>query len=191
MSKALTETKVLLTDVRLSYAQLFEPKSINGSDPKYSVSLIISKEDTQTLKVVENAIQAAVEAGKQEKFKGSIKGLKLPLRDGDEERDDEAYANAMFLNANSNEKNPPQVVSRFRDPETGKPRLLTEEDVYSGCYANVTVNFYAFNTSGNRGVAVGLGNVQKTKDGERLAGGASAADEFDFEDDVAGDDWMN
>ena len=96
-------TRVVTNEVRLSYANIFEAKSIQGGKPKYSVSLIIPKSDTETLAKIERAIDAAIDAGIG-KFGGkrpNKAALKLPLRDGDIERDDEAYANAMFVNANS------------------------------------------------------------------------------------------
>lgn len=166
-------TRVVTGEVRLSYAHLFEPQSIQGSKPKYSVSLIIPKSDRETIGKIERAIDAAIEAGIG-KFGGkrpNKAALKLPLRDGDTERDDEAYAGCFFINANSTL--PPEVVDQDLNP------VLSPAEVYSGCYARVSLNFYAFNTNGNRGIACGLGNVQKLRDGEPLGGGrTSAADDF-------------
>ena len=109
-------------------------------------------------------MEAAKEDGKTRKWGGKIPpNLKLPLRDGDIDRpDDENYQEHFFVNASS--KDAPQVVDRHVQPVTD-PMM-----VYSGCYCNVSVNFYAFNANGNRGVAAGLGNVQFVKDGERLSG---------------------
>lgn len=166
-------TRVVTGEVRLSYAHLFEPQSIQGSKPKYSVSLIIPKSDRETISKIERAIDAAIEAGIG-KFGGKRPNkavLKLPLRDGDVERDDEAYAGCLFVNANSTL--PPEVVDQDLNP------VLSPAEVYSGCYARVSLNFYAFNTNGNRGIACGLGNVQKLRDWEPLGGGrTSAADDF-------------
>jgi hypothetical protein len=185
-------TKVITGKVRLSYANIFEPKSINGSEPKYSVSLIIPKDDKQQIEVIKQAIKNAIEEGKSKLAdkNGNIpKNIKLPLRDGDEDRpEDEAYANSYFLNANS--VRPPQVVGTEIDKATGKAIQLGEDDVYSGCYARVSLNFYAFNTNGNKGIACGLGNIQKVDDGERLGGGASAEEDFDFEEVDAEDDFL-
>jgi len=185
-------TKVVTGKVRLSYANIFEPKSINGSEPKYSVSLIIPKDDKQQIEVIKQAIKNAIEEGKSKLAdkNGNIpKNIKLPLRDGDEDRpEDEAYANSYFLNANS--VRPPQVVGTEIDKATGKAIPLGENDVYSGCYARVSLNFYAFNTNGNKGIACGLGNIQKVEDGERLGGGASAEEDFDFEEVDAEDDFL-
>lgn len=187
------ETKVITGKVRLSYANIFEPKSINGSDPKYSVSLIVPKNDKQQIETIEEAINNAILAG-ESKLAGKNgkvpSNIKLPLRDGDEDRpDDENYADSYFLNANSTKA--PAVVSLEKDRSTGKAIHLGEDDVYSGCYARVSVNFYAFNTNGNKGVACGLGNIQKVDDGDRLGGGSSAEEDFDFEEVDVEDDFLN
>ena len=147
------ETKVIVPG-RLSYANVWEPQSINGSEPKYSVSVIIPKTDQVTIQ----KIKQAVELAKQEaisKFGGKIPAnLKLPLRDGDIDRpDDEAYANSYFINCNSKQK--PQVVDQQVQP------ILDQAEVYSGCYGRVSVTYYGFNSNGNRGVPAGLGNIQK------------------------------
>mgnify|MGYP000915215346 FL=1 len=173
-------TKVVTGVVRLSYANVWEPKSINGGAEKYSVSLIIPKSDTKTLSAINEAVNAAIEEGKG-KFGGKIPNkaaLKLPLRDGDIDRpDDEAYANSYFINANS--LTAPQVVDRSVNP------VLDRSEVYSGVYARVSINFYAFNSNGNKGIACGLGNIQKIRDGEPLGGRTSAAEDFatDVNDD--------
>ena len=59
-------------------------------------------------------------------------------------------------------------------------------EVYSGCYGRLTLNFYAYNANGNKGVAAGLGNVQKLEDGEPLGGFTRAEDDFTAEDDFLG-----
>lgn len=184
MSQNTTPTRVVTGEVRLSYAHLFEPQSINGSKPKYSVSLIIPKSDKETIAKIERAIDAAIEAGIG-KFGGkkpNKAALKLPLRDGDTERDDEAYKDSFFVNANSIQ--PPQVVDQDLQP------VLSASEVYSGCYGRVSLNFYAFNTNGNRGIACGLGNVQKLRDGEPLGGRTNAVDDF-AAFTSAGDDFLN
>lgn len=189
-TKMKTEAKVIIADARLSYANLFEPVSFNGQEPKYSVSLLISKDDKEGLEVIKKAIENAREAGIDKYGKKYASGnIRVPLRDGDTERpDDEVYAGCYFINANS--KNAPQVVGLFRDAETGKPIPLGSDEVYSGCYANVSVNFYPYEVSGNKGVGVGLNNIQKTRDGDRLGGASSASDDFDFEDADFEDDFL-
>ncbi len=173
-------------ETRWSYANVWEPKSINGGTPKYSVSLIIPKSDTKTIAKIEAAIEAAYKEG-EAKLKGNGKTvpalsvLKTPLRDGDLERpDDAAYANAYFVNANATTA--PGIVDLDRNP------ILTRSEVYSGVYGRASINFYAFNSSGNKGIACGLNNLQKVRDGEPLGGKSSAESDFDTEDD---EDFLN
>lgn len=165
-------TKIVTGKVRLSYAHLLEPSAVEeGQEKKYSVALIIAKDDAATLKKIETAVAAAKELGKT-KWGGKIPAkLKLPLRDGDEERpDDPTYANSYFLNCSSKTK--PQIVDKALN------EIIDADQIYSGMYARVSLNFYPFDTSGNRGIAVGLNNVQKLADGEPLSGRSSAADDF-------------
>ena len=170
-------TKVVIPNVRFSYAHVFEPVAIEeGQTKKYSVSIIIDKSDTATIATIKKAIEAALEQGKA-KLGGKIPATyKNPLRDGDAERpDDEAYENSYFINANSTRK--PGIV------DANLQEVMRQDEFYSGCYGRASVNFYAFNVSGNRGVAAGLQNLQKQKDGDRLSGGSSAADDFGKDDD--------
>ena len=168
---------------RLSYANIWEPKSIKGSDPKYSVSVIIPKSDKKTLEKVNAAIQAAYDEGKnilQGKSKNppSLASLKTPLRDGDVDRpDDEAYKEAYFINANKTTA--PKIFDLNVKP------ITDEEEVYSGCYARVLLSFYAFAKDVNKGIAAGLEGIQKVRDGEHLNGSVDAEDEFSdgFEDE--------
>ena len=148
-------------ETRWSYANVWEPKSINGGTPKYSVSLIIPKSDTKTVEKIQSAIQAAYDEG-QGKLKGNGKSvpalsvLKTPLRDGDAERpDDPAYADSYFINANSAAA--PGIVDVDRQP------IIDRSEVYSGVYGRASINFYAFNSNGNKGIACGLNNLQKVR----------------------------
>ena len=187
MSKFVNPTKVITgVNTRWSYVNAWEPKSINGGAPKYSVSLIIPKSDTKTIEKIQAAIQAAYEEG-QGKLRGNGKSvpalsvLKTPLRDGDAERpDDEAYADSYFVNANSGTA--PGIVDADRNP------IIDRSEVYSGVYGRASINFYAFNSNGNKGIACGLNNLQKIRDGEPLGGKSRAEDDFDTEDD---DDFLS
>ena len=174
-------TKVITGEVRLSYANLWEPKSINGGAPKYSVSIIIPKSDTRTLAKIKAAIEAAYSEG-ETKLKGNGKtvpplaSLKTPLRDGDVDRpDDEAYADSYFINANS--ATAPGIV------DSSCETIFERSQIYSGVYARASVNFFAFNSNGNKGIACGLNNIQKLRDGEPLGGKPRAEDDFATEDD--------
>ncbi|MCI8918492.1 MAG: DUF2815 family protein [Eubacterium sp.] len=187
MPKFMNATKVVTgVNTRWSYANVWDPKSINGGSPKFSVSLIIPKDDTVTVEKIKAAIQAAYEEG-ESKLKGNGKSvpalstIKTPLRDGDLERpDDAAYANSYFINANSSTA--PGIVDTNCQP------ILNRSEVYSGVYGRASVNMYAFNTNGNKGIACGLNNLQKIKDGEPLGGKSRAADDFATEDD---DDFLS
>jgi len=174
-------TKVVTGEARLSYANLWEPKSINGGTPKYSVSIIIPKSDTKTIGKITAAIEAAYREG-ETKLKGNgktvppLSTLKTPLRDGDVDRpDDEAYAGSYFINANS--ATAPGIVDKARDP------ILERSQIYSGVYARASANFYAFNSNGNKGIACGLNNIQKLHDGAPLGGKSRAEDDFADEED--------
>lgn len=172
--------KVITGLVRFSFVHVYEPHAMNEDQTKkYSVSLIIPKSDTKTLAKINAAIEAAKIEGKS-KYGGKIpNNLKLPLRDGDVDReDDEAYEGSMFVNANS--LNKPGIV------DENVQKMIEPGEFYSGCYGLASVNFYPYNAGGSKGVACGLNNLQKLKDGEPLgANVASAEDDFgsDEQDD--------
>ena len=172
MAKIKNGTRVITNEIRASYVHVAEPQSVNGGKEKYSMSVIIPKSDKETLSLINQAIDQAITDGIS-KFGGkrpNKAALKLPLRDGDVERDDEAYQDAFFINCNSDDA--PQVVDANR-------RQVDPKIIYSGCYCRVSISFYAFSKNGNRGIAAGLGNIQFVRDGEPLGGGhISAADDF-------------
>lgn len=171
-------TKVLTGEVRLSYANLTTPRAPQqGGEPKYSVTLLIPKTDAATLADINASIQAAYDDGVSKKWGGAHPAPKQLIHDGDGLRQsglpygDECKGH-WVLTASS--KNKPQVV--------GADNInceLAPSDIYSGMYARVTVNFFAYDTAGSKGVGCGLGNVLKTRDGEPLSGGASAASDFE------------
>ena len=187
MAKIQNPTKVITgVNTRWSYANVWDAKSINGGAPKYSVSLIIPKDDIETVDKIKAAIELAYKEG-EAKLKGNGKTvpalsiLKTPLRDGDLERpDDDAYRNAYFVNANSPHK--PGVVDGNRQ------EIIDTSELYSGIYGRASISFYAFNSNGNKGIACGLNNLQKLRDGEPLGGRTRAEDDFATDDD---DDFLN
>ncbi len=177
------DTKVITGKVRFSYVTVFEPKAMQeGAKPKYSVCLLIPKTDEKTIKAVKAAIDTAYESG-QAIFGGKLpKVWKNPLRDGDEERDDNpAFEDMYFINANS--LNQPGVINKAR-------KELTKDEFYSGCYGRASINFYPFNNSGNKGVACGLNNLLKESDGEKLSGTKVEARD-DFADFTEADDFLD
>jgi len=179
-------TTLITGKARLSYCHLLEPSAINPGDPeKYSVAVLIPKSDKETLKLIVEAIENAVAAGTTKNGAKWAQGkLKKPLRDGDspEENKGEEFHGHYFFNCNSKSK--PTVVDQKMNP------ITSSDDIYSGCYARVSVNFYPFDNSGSKGVAAGLNNVQKLADGERLGGGKTDAfEEFEAIEEVADPDF--
>jgi hypothetical protein len=170
--------KVVTGEVRLSFVYLFEPKPADkeGKDPKYSVTLLIPKSDTKTINQIRSAQKAALEAGKS-KFGGKIPtAWKDTLHDGDEKDLDDypEFEGNMLITVTANLSYPPGVVDRQLRP------IMDSREVYSGCYAKVSMNAFAYNSEGSKGVSFGLRNVMKTRDGEPL-GGTVAKAEDDFE----------
>ena len=168
MAKAI---KIVTGKVRFSYAHVFTPQaSQEGGTPKYSVSIIIPKSDKETVEKINKAIEQAKEENKAV-WGGTVpKGLKGGLRDGDEEKDDPAYANSYFINANSSQK--PGVV------DADLNAIIDASEFYSGCFGRASISFFAYNSNGSKGVGCGLNNVQKLEDGEKLGGASSASDDF-------------
>lgn len=167
-------TKIVTGKVRFCYANVFEPTAMNDGDtPKYNICILIPKSDEKTVNAIKKAIEAAKQAGKAKiaDKNGKIPStLKTPLRDGDEERgDDPTFEDMFFINANTTRK--PTIVDKDLNP------IMSKEEFYSGCYGRASINFYAYNVS-SKGIAAGLNNLQKLEDGEMLAGGSSAEEDF-------------
>lgn len=186
MAKLLKETTVVTNKVRLGYVHLLEPSAFEGQEPKYSVQVMIPKEDEETVNLMKKAIQNVYDATKGDKLKGvKPAALKTSLRDGDEELDDEGEpkcAGHYFINVSKKKK---PLVVKVKDGikiETDNPN-----DIYSGVYAHVSINFYAYNTAGNKGISGGLNNVLTLCKGEPFGGGTTVDEDFDdieIEDDI-------
>lgn len=186
MSTQVNSTKVITGKVRFCYINVFEPTAMNEGDiPKYNICVLIPKDDAKTIEKINKAIEAAKQAGKAKLADKNGKipsNLKLPLRDGDEERpDDPAFEDHYFINANSMRQ--PSIVDRSLNP------IMSRDEFYSGCYGRASINFYAFNVS-SKGIAAGLNNLQKLEDGEMLAGGSTVEEDFGGENAVQDDDDM-
>lgn len=173
-------TKVLTGEVRLSYVNLVAPR-VNGNDPsstpKYSVTLLIPKSDLPVKQNIDASIEAAA-AEAQGKLWNGVRPpvMPIPIHDGDGVRENGTpygpeCKGCWVITASTKQK--PQVIHQS-DVNTE----LLPQDIYSGMYARVTINFFGYNRAGKKGIGCGLGNVMKTRDGESLAGGASAAADF-------------
>ena len=169
-------TTVITNEVRLSYVSLVKPKeSDNGGKPKYSVCAMIPKKDKETVNAIVAAYTQAYNEAITKNWGGKKAVKKAPLRDGDEEKPDNAEFKGMyFFNASSVRK--PQVV----DKATGQ--LAEEDEIYSGMWGKLSLNLYGYDTQGSKGVAFAINGVLKTKDDENLSGGSNAF--ADFADDL-------
>lgn len=173
-------TKVLTCEVRLSYVNLVQPR-VNSKDPnaepKYGATLLIPKTETATYQNILSSIEAAAQEAQGKLWNGVRPPvMPIPIHDGDGVRDNgtpfgEECRGCWVITANTKQK--PQVVHQ-NDINTE----LLPQDIYSGMYARVTINFFGYNQMGKRGIGCGLGNVMKTRDGDPLSGGASAAADF-------------
>ena len=185
-NKKINDTEIRIGEVRFGYAHVFEPgKDSNGNPDKYGACLMIPKENKAALKLIEDAIEAVKQDGKDRVWGGRVPtGERMnPLHDGDEERYDKPeYAGMMYLNAKS--KNRPGI----RVLENGHlSEPMGEEDFYSGCWGAATISLFAYNhPQGGKGIGVSLGNVIKTRDDEKFSGGVSADAAFA---DLADDDF--
>lgn len=175
------DTKVVFGPCRLSYTHVFTKYAPDGDtdNGKYMTNVLIPKSEKETVKALQQAIEAAKKTGIVSKWGGKEpKNLELPLRDGDTDKDDEVYEDCFFINAKSSTR--PGICDKNKNP------IVDEEEIYSGVYAYVSVSFYPYDKNGNRGIACGLNNIMKFKDGERLGGRTSAENDFadiDAEDD--------
>lgn len=181
ITPTIKDTKVVFGPCRLSYTHVFTKYAPDGDTDigKYMTNVLIPKSEKQTVKALQQAIEAAKKAGIVSKWGGKEpKNLELPLRDGDTDKDDEVYEDCFFINAKSRTR--PGICDKNKNP------IVDEEEIYSGVYAYVSVSFYPYDKNGNRGIACGLNNIMKFKDGERLGGKTSAENDFadiDAEDD--------
>jgi len=170
-------TQVTTNETRISYEHLLKPYANQpGAEEKYSVTLLIPKTDIATRQRIDAAIQAAAQEGLATKWGGVRPAqLTVPIYDGDGVRPNgEAFGpeckGHWVMTASSRQR--PEVVDLSLAP------IIDATQIYSGMYANISINFFAYFNSGKKGVGCGLGPVQKTRDGEPLGGRVSAAEAF-------------
>lgn len=168
----MSDTKVVTGLVRLSYLKVWQPEADDDGNKFYKACLLIPKKDKTTLKKIEAAVEAAIAAKWGTK---RPKGLKLPLRDGDEDKDAPEFENMFFLNCKAKKK--PGLLDASRE------EILDEDEVYSGAWGKVSINFYTYERPDGKGVAVGLNAIQKLKDDENLSGGGWSKDDFEDEEE--------
>lgn len=167
----MSETKVVTGLVRLSYLKVWQPETDEDGKKFYKACLLIPKKDKETIRKIEAATEAAIAAKWGTK---KPKGLRLPLRDGDEDKDSPEFEGMLFLNCKSKSK--PGLLDASRE------EILDEAEVYSGAWGKVSLNLYTYDRPDGKGVGVGLNAIQKLKDDENLSGGGYSKD--DFEDEI-------
>lgn len=174
-------TKVVTGKVRFSFVNVFEARAFGeGQDAKYSVMLLIPKSDVGTIDRIKKAIDAAAQKGLSTKFGGKLPPvLKTTFKDCDKDtnQDGEVYKDIWDYAAghyciNVSSKIAPQIVDADRNP------IMNPVEFYSGCYGRASINFFAYNTNGNKGISAGLGNLQKLEDGEPLGNMSTADQDF-------------
>lgn len=163
--------------IRASYVHVFEPQApLGGGEPKYSITMLIPKTDINTVNAIYAEIERAKQEGVSKVFQGRMPAVcKLPIYDGDGVRPNgepfgEECHGHMVMTASS--KTRPNVVDINVQP------IMNAVEFYSGCYARVSLNFFAYNSNGNKGIGCGLNNVQKIEDGEPLSGRTTAEEDF-------------
>lgn len=169
-------SKVVTGKVRFSYLYVFEPRAQQNGGEKYSVTILIPKSDSVTYNKIINAMTKTLEEGIGTTF-GGVKPTnpKMPLYDGDGYRPSgepfgEECKGHWVITASSNDK--PEIVDQNLNP------ILSKNELYSGCFGRVSLNFFAYNKNGNKGVGCGLMNLQKLEDGPSLTGRTTAAEDF-------------
>lgn len=171
-------TQVVTGKARLSYVHLFQPHAHNqGQEPKYSCTVLVPKTDTQTKARIDAAVEAAKQEGAKSKWGGQVPPVTpVPVYDGDGKRPsdgqpfgDECKGCWVFT---ASSRQAPQIVDEALNP------VIDQSEIYSGIYARVSVNFFAYNSNGRKGIGCGLNNVQKLSDGEPLGGRTTAAEDF-------------
>lgn len=170
---------------RLSYAHIFKTYANEGNAPKYSCSLLFPKSDKKNIERLKQTLKEmlADPDNRQKWGTSNAAALKMPLRDGDAEKpDDQNYKGMYFLNASANPDYPPKVVLMDRTP------VADPSEVYSGCWVQAVLDFYAYNSHGNKGIGVGLRGIRKLKDDKPFT--KSEVSDSDFSDDFIDDDDM-
>lgn len=169
--------KVITKKIRINYPCLFEPKKSELSDEKrYSVAILIPKNDIDTVEQINEAIKIEKQKGLDLYKYIDLGDIKLPLRDGDLEKSDiTEYKNHYFINATSKYK--PGIVDKKLN------EITDEKEIYPGCYARVSINFYHFNKNGQVGVGCGINNLQKIADGDYISINSKPEDDFSIIED--------
>ena len=191
-ARAGKNVKKFITPVfRISFPKLFVASKMDADDdgpPKFSCSAIWNPEKfTTSEKALWSAIFAEMKARSLEVCKKEWKSLasdKRGIRNGSEKDGMEGYGEGTRF-ANLTSKNRPGVIDKDKNEISSDEGNMDE--IYPGCYCRATVNVYAYNNK-SKGVALGLRNIQKVKDGPRLDNRTDADEDFDEDIDES---WLD
>ena len=164
--------KVLTPEFRVAFADVWEARAYGDGEPKFGLVMVFPK--TTDISALKRAAEKVAREKWGDKLPEMMKAgkIRLPWRDGTEYAQYDGFDDTVvFIRATSTR--PPGIV------DAKLQRILDQTEFYSGCYARATVNAYAYDTKGNKGVSFGLLNLQKIRDGESFVG--SAKPEKDFE----------
>lgn len=175
-------TTITIGECRLSYCNVFKPMppfNNPAGEPKFSVTILVPKSNAQAKAAIDAAINAAIEAGVASKWNGQRPPVPaICVHDGDGARPSDGAAFGQeckghwVFTASCKADRPPFVVDGMVQ------KIINPAEVYSGCYANVNVNFFAYNQAGKKGIGCGLNGIQKTRDGEPLGSTVTAEEAF-------------
>lgn len=180
----------LITPIfRVSFPSIFEPSSYGDSEPKYSLSAVwtpseFSKQDKQRWQAMTDLLNDASLSGFKKPYKSLPSNIKKGLRDGEEKSDLAGYGPGTVF-ATLSSKMRPGVVKADKDRSPISIDEGNTDEIYAGCYCRASVGVYSYNQKG-KGIGLGLYNLMKVKDGERLD--TRTDPEADFED--VDDEWL-
>ena len=183
--------KMLTPEFRVSFPNVFEAVKVNPTDKnaKFGVTAVFQTAETAKSKsagtkvVSIEGLKALCRNVAVEKFgadRAKWPPLKFPFRDGAEpvKKDKDGFGpGIIFVSLQSTSK--PGIVDSYAGPDGRSAPLTAQTDFYPGCYARAEVNAYYWKFMGREGVSLGLQNLQKLRDGERLGGRGDAADSFE------------
>lgn len=169
-----------INGVRFSYCNLFQPKPPFNNpqgEPKYSVTVLVPKTNTEAKAQIDAAINQAIDAGVSSKWNGVRPPVPaICVHDGDGPRPSDGSSFGEECKGcwvfTASTKNPPFVV------DEQVQNIIDPTKVYSGMWGNVNVAFFPYNNAGKKGIGCGLNGVQKTADGEPLNGQVTAQEAF-------------
>ena len=207
-------SRVMLPNpVAIHYVAIKEPSSYQGSDPRYSVRVVIRKDDKVNLQALDEAITAAKNSNLAKKWPkvpdsklsilSKVEGQKM--YDGDTATKEDGspvgpeFKGCWFFNAYADLDKPPITMRRIpRAERTAGGPVVEKADpgiFYSGCIVKIDLNIFARNRP-SKGIGAQPNALIFIKDGVRSDGGATEAsviaaytDEEDEEDAPMTDDF--